>query len=906
MRAGVLAETLRRGATAARGVFALCIRGTEDDGHRIHSGGVGPNPQPDARRPEASFAFMERRLRRDVLVPKVLGAQVALAAVLVQVMRGGLDFLVAISEDDRDAARSAWSWSPSARVSTAVTRTLAPGPGPVVDVLPALGFAFVAAATLRAQGSRLLRAWRFAQLASVAVAMMYAHAVCVAARATPELAAFLSAREAGSRGGAAAAGTRQASPPSDAENATTAALAFSARTFAGIVGPTLLADALRLAAGLMPRGVTCLCGLVATCNLELHASKAQAVGSATVVAGAYSAWILSRCDAHGLAARWRAFACLGSVLAASTLTLSRRYELALERYTRIAAIKEDADRLREARADTKRFMSFLFHEIRVPLSVISLGIPSLRDHIDAAEVARLDPRGTGDGVGDAFGMGETETEHAMETADLMGRSMDVVQRVLGDVLDLLHCSTDDERAALRPEWTDLISLVNTALTASGPMFERGGAYLSQGVPPDVARRLSHAATLVDPPRLRRALDAMLASASGITPPGGATRVTVDVTETDAPAEGSVAAAAAAAFEKGEPYQWVSVDVALLSRQRTETSRAAPRRLDETFEAWLRSAKGAETGADARASGTVVNDGETAHPTTASELQRMLREPLHRAAGGARRDVRWSASDGDANGDADERRSSEAEFLGDAAANDRVFAPAAAALDLHVARMLAELHGGEILVRHVPSSTPSESDGTAIIIRVPALTRPMDNLMLERAQGACEVTAAAGPWDNPFATRIPDTPAAMTRSRPPSRPLSRMAGATPERLPAGEGAGAAAPPRAKPCRETTRETLRLFRDRLIDAQASDLGATHGGGRAAEALRAQAEAGPSGRAPSLVAAVAETAAASLASETRRRGAASASILARRARVDFVFHDSPRAADRGKRPCSDRAAT
>ena len=871
MRAGVLAETLRRGATAARGVFALCIRGTEDDGHRIHSGGVGPNPQPDARRPEASFAFMERRLRRDVLVPKVLGAQVALAAVLVQVMRGGLDFLVAISEDDRDAARSAWSWSPSARVSTAVTRTLAPGPGPVVDVLPALGFAFVAAATLRAQGSRLLRAWRFAQLASVAVAMMYAHAVCVAARATPELAAFLSAREAGSRGGAAAAGTRQASPPSDAENATTAALAFSARTFAGIVGPTLLADALRLAAGLMPRGVTCLCGLVATCNLELHASKAQAVGSATVVAGAYSAWILSRCDAHGLAARWRAFACLGSVLAASTLTLSRRYELALERYTRIAAIKEDADRLREARADTKRFMSFLFHEIRVPLSVISLGIPSLRDHIDAAEVARLDPRGTGDGVGDAFGMGETETEHAMETADLMGRSMDVVQRVLGDVLDLLHCSTDDERAALRPEWTDLISLVNTALTASGPMFERGGAYLSQGVPPDVARRLSHAATLVDPPRLRRALDAMLASASGITPPGGATRVTVDVTETDAPAEGSVAAAAAAAFEKGEPYQWVSVDVALLSRQRTETSRAAPRRLDETFEAWLRSAKGAETGADARASGTVVNDGETAHPTTASELQRMLREPLHRAAGGARRDVRWSASDGDANGDADERRSSEAEFLGDAAANDRVFAPAAAALDLHVARMLAELHGGEILVRHVPSSTPSESDGTAIIIRVPALTRPMDNLMLERAQGACEVTAAAGPWDNPFATRIPDTPAAMTRSRPPSRPLSRMAGATPERLPAGEGAGAAAPPRAKPCRETTRETLRLFRDRLIDAQASDLGATHGGGRAAEALRAQAEAGPSGRAPSLVAAVAETAAASLASETRRRGAA-----------------------------------
>ena len=554
MRAEGLAETLRLGATAARGVFARFIRGMGDVGHRIRSRGVGPSAQPDARRPEASVAFMERRLRVDVLVPKVLGAQVALAAVLVHVMRGGLDFLVAISEDDHHAARSAWSWSRSARDATARTRALAPGPGPVVDVLPALGFAFVAAATLRARGSRLLHAWRLAQLACAAIAIAYAHAVCVAARATPELAAFLAARETGSRGGGAAAGTLQTSPSSDETlNAPAAALAFPARAFAGVVGPTLLADATRLAAGLMPRGVTCLCGLVASCNLELHASHAQAVATAAVIAGAYSAWILSRCDAHGLAARWRAFACLGSVLAASTLTLSRRYELALERYTRIAVIKEDASRLREARADTKRFMAFLFHEIRVPLSVISLGIPSLRDHIDAAAVARLDPRGAGErraeGAEDAFGVDETETEHAMETADLMGRSMDVVQRVLGDVLDLLHYSTDDERAALRPEWTNLTSLVNTALTASGPMFERGGASLSQGVPSDVARRLSRVAALVDPPRLRRALDAVLASGSGITPPGGVTQITVDVAETDAPAEGSVAAAAAAAFEK---------------------------------------------------------------------------------------------------------------------------------------------------------------------------------------------------------------------------------------------------------------------------------------------------------------------------------------------------------------------
>jgi CheY-like chemotaxis protein/signal transduction histidine kinase len=842
MRADGVAETLRRGATAARGVFARCIRETGDDRHRIHSGGAGPSAQPKARLLDASVAFMERRLRRDVFVPKVLGAQVALAAVLVHVMRGGLDFLVAASEDDQGAAHSAWSWSPSARDSTARTRALAPGPGPVVEILPALGFAFVAAATLRARGSRLLHAWRIAQLVLAAIAIAYAHAVCVAARSVPELASFLSARDAGAENAAAE---------------TSAALAFSARAFAGIVGPTLFADASRLAAGLMPRGVTCLCGLVASCNLELHTSHVQAVGSAAVIAGAYSAWILSRCDAHGLAGRWRAFVCLGGVLAASTLTLSRRYELALERYTRIAAIQEDADRLREARTDTKRFMAFLFHEIRVPLSVISLGIPSLRDHIDAAAVARLNPRDAGEPIA----LDETETEMAIETADLMGRSMDVVQRVLGDVLDLLHNSTDDERAALRPEWTDLKSLVNTALTASGPMFERGGASLSQGVPQDVARRLSRVAMLVDPPRLRRALDAVLASASGITPPGGVTQVTVNVTPMEPPVEGSVAATAAATFhpkpsKNSEKYEWVSVDVVLLCRQRAE--RVDSPRADE-FAAWLRSTQGAEVGTDEQQSGR-AGGGENARCTTANELLRMLREPLHRAAGGARRAARWSMCDSDAIR-SDERAAEEA-FLGDADSKDRVFAPAAAALDLHVARMLAELHGGEILVRQVPSSTPSESGGTAIIIRVPALTRPMDNLMLERAQGAGEVTAAAGPWNNPFATRIPDSPAAMTRSRPPSRPLSRMATANRESLP---GVGAAALQRGRLHKENTREMLRLSRDRLLEAQTGDWGAR-------AAAEAEAEAGPSREtAPSLVAAVAETAAAAVASEQRRRAAA-----------------------------------
>ena len=268
--------------------------------------------------------------------------------------------------------------------------------------------------------------------------------------------------------------------------------------------------------------------------------------------------------------------------------------------------------------------------------------------------------------------------------------------------------------------------------------------------------------LVDPPRLRRALDAVLASASGITPPGGVTQVTVDMTETDAPAEELVAAAAAA--YGGARKQELGVPMGLGGRRAAlqAARRGAPRgvRADETLEAWLRSTKtgsedgGAETGEQHGRPCVPAADG--ARPTTANELLRMLREPLHRAAGGTRHAARWSQADSDAAG-ADER-AAEAAFFGDAAATDdrvdRVFAPAAA-LDLHVARMLAELHGGEILVRHVPSSTPSESGGTAIVIRVPALTRPMDNLTLERAQGAGEASRrprARGTTRSPRASR----------------------------------------------------------------------------------------------------------------------------------------------------------
>ena len=243
----------------------------------------------------------------------------------------------------------------------------------------------------------------------------------------------------------------------------------------------------------------------------------------------------------------------------------------------------------------------------------------------------------------------------------MGRSMDVVQRVMRDTLDLMN-SAEVGQGSLEPRWTNLIALVENAVRGSEQMFERGGATLRHRAltaDPE-GHRLASRAMFVDPSRVRRALDAVLASASGVTHPKGTTTVTVHARPMRAaPQQGSPALRAAAALpELGR--EWVLVDIRI-----------------EAVQADLEvEGEGDGDGRAARGDGT----------TTADELLRMLREPLHRVAGGATR------------GDA---------FMGEtnAGANARVFAPAAAALDLHVARMMAELHGGKILVRTFSLPSP---------------------------------------------------------------------------------------------------------------------------------------------------------------------------------------------------------
>ena len=226
-----------------------------------------------------------------------------------------------------------------------------------------------------------------------------------------------------------------------------------------------------------------------------------------------------------------------------------------------------------------------------------------------------------------------------------------------------------------------------------------------------------------------------------------------------PQSGSPAAQAAAELlELGR--EWVLVDIRLETVQAETRGEMEPEPEGE----------GDGDGRAARGDGT----------TTADELLRMLREPLHRVAGGATR------------GDA---------FMGETntGANARVFAPAAAALDLHVARMMAELHGGKILVRDLQSSLPGDprthdgTRGTVLIIRIPALTRPMDERLVDGARGAGTAPAAAGPWENPFLPQnAPNSPAAALFASTPARPAAA---------------------RARPFRQCTRDLLQSTATRL---------------------------------------------------------------------------------------------
>lgn len=715
--------------------------------------------------------FIERRLWLDVLNLKTFGVQAILTALVMQTVAGVFDFVV-----HPGAATAS-----GARASRAVHSDIAElshryrfVDGAVLLALVLLVLHVCVRAKRDASTvSRAVRAWRISLCAVTAVLVGYQRAVLHLAE----------------------------------RSAATEALAYAVETESApsllrLFAQPLLEDARRLADGVAPPRAAGFFLLALSYNAELHASSAQGIASVFVAAAAFSTWTIARCASYGPAGQLRLAAAAAAASVGTALHLKGKHDAAFAEYERRRILSDDLSQLAGVKSDTKNFMAFLFHEIRAPLSVVSLGVPVLRDQISSArrdeDPAERDER--------AF---------AAETADLMGRSMDVVQRVMRDTLDLMN-SAEVGQGSLEPRWTNLIALVENAVRGSEQMFERGGATLRHRAltaDPE-GHRLASRAMFVDPSRVRRALDAVLASASGVTHPKGMTTVTVHARPMRAaPQPGSPALRAAAALpELGR--EWVLVDIRIEAVQ-------ADLEVEGEGDGDRRAARGDGT-------------------TTADELLRMLREPLHRVAGGAAR------------GDA---------FMGEtnAGANARVFAPAAAALDLHVARMMAELHGGKILVRDLQSSLPGNprtrdgTRGTVLILRIPALTRPMDERLVDGARGAGTAPAAAGPWENPFLPQnAPNSPAArVASSLPRSLPVSRrrIAGNSPALNVDASNSARPIAERAGVFRQTTRDLLQSTATRLEIRRESraeaDTESEHDGAPTVEATAAKDEDEETGR-------------------------------------------------------------
>ena len=106
----------------------------------------------------------------------------------------------------------------------------------------------------------------------------------------------------------------------------------------------------------------------------------------------------------------------------------------------------------------------------------------------------------------------------------------------------------------------------------------------------------------------------------------------------------------------------------------------------------------------------------------------------------------------------------------------------------------------------------------LIVRIPALTRPMDERLVDGARGAGTAPAAAGPWENPFLPQnAPNSPAAarVASSLPRSLPVSRrrIAGNSPALDVDASNSARPIAERADVFRQTTRDLLQSTAARL---------------------------------------------------------------------------------------------
>lgn len=159
----------------------------------------------------------------------------------------------------------------------------------------------------------------------------------------------------------------------------------------------------------------------------------------------------------------------------------------------------DETRAAEVARMKDEFVGMISHELRTPLSAI----------IGFLDLLQNDP-------------GQPLTEEQQEFVGIIERN---AQRLLSLVGDLLFTAqVESGRFPLERTDADMVELVTTALSSSGPHAQREGITLIADVP-SVPIRIP-----ADPGRIGQALDNLLSNAIKFTPPGGTVTAGVRVVE----------------------------------------------------------------------------------------------------------------------------------------------------------------------------------------------------------------------------------------------------------------------------------------------------------------------------------------------------------------------------------------
>ena len=336
-----------------------------------------------------------------------------------------------------------------------------------------------------------------------------------------------------------------------------------------------------------------LCASTHTPALFADPSDCANVRAGRLAQGGLSPFLMTMMTATTMSTRWQFTVLLAlqstltfttaSVLRAHVYTPDARLEIALLAVMGCLTIAVNAlvsdinglanyimrARLRAEQQATKIFIGYIFHEVRVPLSVISTGLALLA--MDGGEKARArNPASGSSSFSSGSGMTSLDCPNSqqfasrehIDTIASMARSCTVVQRVLDDVLDVMK--HEEQMLVLCSEAAHFGALIEREVSTQKGVFSAAGVKLSLVASENTRAFLNTHALVLDPFRIGQVINNLLSNAAKFTPEGGSVTVTyaARIVEGDAPAAGGGGAGERGADDAMQPTCMVEVDLSV--------------------------------------------------------------------------------------------------------------------------------------------------------------------------------------------------------------------------------------------------------------------------------------------------------------------------------------------------------